>query len=180
MKKTSFDIALSGILCAACIIMIFLVGVFPALLYVFPMICGLIMYIIYYECGTKIAIAAFASVSLLSLLISPDKESVVLFISFFGYYPILKVYIDLLPGKIAKYAIKLAIFNVSIVVSYWLLMKVFGLVDITDFVGEGSHAFIWGFLGIANFVFILYDVALLRVAALYRKKLRKLVFKRKR
>lgn len=179
MKKTSFDIALSGILCAACIIMMFLVGVFPALLYVFPMICGLIMHIIYYECGTKTALAAFISVSLLSLLISPDKESAVLFIAFFGYYPILKVYIDLLRSKAIKYVIKLAIFNVSVVLSYWLLMTVFGLVDITDFVGDGSHAFIWAFLGVANVVFILYDFALLRVAVLYRRKLRKLVFKRK-
>lgn len=180
MKKTSFDLALGGILCAACVIMMFLVGVFPALLYVFPMMCGLVMYIIYYECGTKIALAAFISVSLLSLLISPDKESAVLFIAFFGYYPILKVYVDMLKSKALRCLIKLVSFNASIVASYWLLMNVFGLVDVTDFVGEYSHTLVWAFLAAANVVFLMYDYALLRVALLYRVKLRQLVFKRKR
>lgn len=180
MKKTSFDLALSGILCASCVIMMFLVGVFPALLYVFPMICGLIMYVVYYECGTKIALAAFVSVSLMSLLLSPDKESAVLFVAFFGYYPILKVHIDPLKSKTLKLLIKLISFNFSIVASYWLLMNVFSLVDVTDFVGEHSQTLIWAFLAVANVVFLMYDYALLRVALLYRVKLRKLVFKRKR
>lgn len=180
MKNLSFNIALSGILSAVCLLMMFLVAVFPFFLYVFPMICGLIVYMIYYECGLKSAVASYFCISILSLLISPDKESALLFMTFFGYYAFAKVYIERMMSKLLKLIIKLAVFNLSILGTYFLLINVFALVPIEDFTGDFGEAMIWGFLLIANFVFLLYDLALRNVMILYKVKLRKLFFKRAR
>ena len=113
MKKLSFNIALSGILSAICLLMMFLVAVFPFFLYVFPMICGLIIYMIYYECGLKSAVASYFCISILSLLISPDKESALLFMTFFGYYAFAKVYIERMMSKLLKEYMKNAKYSTA-------------------------------------------------------------------
>lgn len=180
MKKISYNMALSGILSALCLLMMFLVGIFPFFLYVFPMICGLIVYMIYYECGLNISVASYFCISILSLLISPDKESALLFVTFFGYYPILKIYLERLRARFIKLMVKFAVFNISVIGTYFILINVFGVVSMEDFVGDSANNMIWAFLAMGNVVFFVYDLALRRVMAAYILKIRKLIFKRTR
>ncbi len=179
MKKLSFNMAFGGILSALCIVLMFAVGLLPIFVYVFPMICGYIMYAVYYECGLKYAISAYFCVSILSLLLGPDKEAGLLYFALFGYYPIAKIHIDRIKPKLIKLIIKLAIFNAAVISVYWILIYLFKVVSITDFVGEGGTYLIWAFLGVSNIVFLMYDFALSRIAILYEYRIRKLLFKRK-
>lgn len=175
MKKLSFQIALGGIISALCIILMFSVGLFPVLVYAFPMISSLLIFALAYECGNKTAIASYVSVSLLSLILSPDKESALLFLSFFGYYPILSTYIDRLKSKLLQWLIRFAIFNASIILSYFVLIKIFVAVPLDDFGGLTVPIF----LLIGNVLLVLYDKMIRSMAVLYIKKLRKKIFKRK-
>ncbi len=179
MKKLSFNMALSGILGAVCIVLMFTVALVPWFVYVLPMLCGLMLYAVYYECGVKYAICSYVSVSILSLLLCPDKESGLLFLAFFGYYPILKIYIDKLKQKLLKLIIKLAVFNAAVVGVYWILISLFKIVSVSDFVGEAAEAIIWAFLLAANVVFIIYDFALKNLALVYQYRIRKIFFRRK-
>lgn len=175
MKKLSFQIALGGIISALCILLMFSVGLFPVLVYVFPMLSSLLIFMLQYECGTKTALSSYVSVSLLSLILSPDKESAMIFLAFFGYYPILNIYLEKLKSAALRWAIRLLVFNSAIIASYFVLVKLFTAVTLDDF-GKWTAPIMLVF---ANFIAVLYEFALRNVSVFYVKKLRKIIFKRK-
>lgn len=177
MKKLSFNIALGGIISALCVILMFFVAVIPAFLYVFPILCGLLISVVYFECGLKSSIVSYVSVALLSLIISPDKESALLFTSFFGYFPIAKIYIDRLKNRFLRILIKFLMFNVSIVLSYYVLIPIFGVVKTSDFGTDFEKYGILILLLIGNFVMAVYDVAVKVVTLKYMYVWRRLFFK---
>ena len=175
LKKLSFSIALGGIVSALCILMMFSVGLFPVLVYVFPMLCGLLMYVLYYECGCRTAIVSYVSVSLLALILSPDKESAVLFLAYFGYYTVLDQYIIKLKSAVLQWVIRLGIFNAAVAASYFVLTKLFTAVTLDDF-GKWTVPILLIF---ANIIAVLYEISFRRLSVLYEKKLRKAIFRRK-
>ncbi len=175
MKKLSFQIAFGGISAALCIIMMFSVGLFPILVYVFPMLSSLLIFAVNYECGVKTAAASYISVSLLSLILSPDKESALLFLFFFGCYPILSGYIDQLKSGAVRWLVRFAFFNAAVALSYFLLAKLFVAVELDEF---GKYT-VPVFLVLANLIFVLYDRMLRSIEVIYVRKIRKKLFKRK-
>lgn len=175
MKKLSFQIALGGIISALCVVMMFSVGLFPVLVYVFPMLSSLLIFILQYECGTKTALTSYVSVALLSVILSPDKESALIFTAYFGYYPIMNTYIERLKSSVLRWVIRLAVFNTAMIVSYLILTKLFVAVTLDDF-GRWTAPIL---LASGNVLAILYDYALRNISQLYVKKLRKSFFKRK-
>lgn len=175
MKKLSFQIAFGGISAALCIIMMFSVGLFPILVYVFPMLSSLLIFAVNYECGVKTAAASYISVSLLSLILSPDKESALLFLFFFGCYPILSGYIDRLKSAAVRWLVRFAFFNAAVALSYFLLAKLFVAVELDEF---GKYT-VPVFLVLANLIFVLYDRMLRSIEVIYVRKIRKKLFKRK-
>ena len=175
MRKLSFQIALGGIISALCIILMFSVGLFPILVYAFPMISSLLIFALAYECGNKTALASYVSVSLLSIILSPDKESALLFLSFFGYYPILSTYLDRIKSRLIQWIIRLAVFNAAMAVSYYILIKVLVAVPIEEF----GMLTIPVFLLIGNILLVLYEKMIRSMQILYVRKLRKKIFKRK-
>lgn len=178
MKKLSFNIALGGIISALCILLMFLVGVLPFFVYAFPMLCSLLVCIVYYECGLKTSLVTYISVSVLSLILSPDKESVIIFAAFFGYYPIAKIYIDRLSSKLVRIILKLAIFNASVVAAYYALISIFGVVDMTEMSGDFGKYGAVVLLALGNFTLIVYDIAIKRLSNKYLSSWRKHLFKR--
>ena len=84
------------------------------------------------EIDKKWATVVYIAVSILSALLIADKESAVMYIAFFGYYPIVKQPIEKHLNKYLAWVIKLLIFNISIIASYLLLIYVFNL-DMDDF-----------------------------------------------
>ena len=89
-KNRSYAIALSGILSAICIVLMFCTGFIPIGAYILPAVAGLVVWIIYREISRKWALLCYAAVALLALLLTPDIESKLLFSGFFGYYPVIR------------------------------------------------------------------------------------------
>ncbi len=174
MRKSAFNVAFGGIVSALCLVLEFAVGILPVFLYVFPMICSILMYILYTECGLKTSLCAYVGVSVLSLFMCPDKEAAMMFVMFFGYYPILRVYIQKLKPKLLKTLLKFATFNMAMVLAYVIIIFVFGITE-TDMMGELS--WFWILLLLAgNVVFAMFDVLLDRLLYIYEKKLRHRLF----
>ena len=134
MKK-SFKIAFGGIISAFSVILI-LLGNIPMAEYVGPTFAGILLAWAVIEMGAIQSLWVFAASGLLSFLLSGNKEPVMLYVLFFGYFPILK---DVLQRKVklrvVRWVIKVIVFNVSMVVAYLLLVYVFGmpLEDMQDF-----------------------------------------------
>ena len=83
MRDISYRVALGGIVSALCLVSMFLAGVLPALYLVLPMIAGMLLMIIAAEVGKRWALMTYISVSLLSMIITFDKEAALIFIMLF-------------------------------------------------------------------------------------------------
>ena len=90
MQKKSQQVALGGIATALCIVLMFATGMIPFSYYALPALAGLVLIAVREENGLSTALIVFAAVSLLSVFVVPIKEAALLFIAFFGYYPILQ------------------------------------------------------------------------------------------
>lgn len=117
-----------GSMASALIVIILLPSVIDMLVYVMPAFASLVVMICVIELGRKWAFGVYACSSIISLLIVPNKEAVVMYVAFLGYYAIVK---SLLESKrmprVAEYIIKFAVFNVSVIIAFILLIKVFGM-----------------------------------------------------
>ena len=175
MKKLSFQIAFGGIAAALWLVLMFSVAVLPFMVYAFPMLSGLLIYAVSYECGKKMGLAAYASVAVLLMILSPEKESAMLFAFFFGYYPIFSVFIDRLKSKLLQWILRLLVFNCSMVAVYFILMKVLVAVDSEEFT---KYSLIF-FLLCGNVILVLYDKMIRVMTVKYVKSYRKKLFRRK-
>lgn len=177
MKKSSFNIAFGGMVSAICVVLEFSVGIMPLFLYIFPMICALLMNILLEECGVKTAICAYAATAAISMIIAPDKEAALLFAAFFGYYPIARSYIMRLKHPAVRLIIKLSLFNVAIICSYLLLIRLIGLEEL----GFEDIKWMWAaLLAGGNFAFLMFDILLDRVLTVYNRRFRGKLFSSRR
>ena len=108
MKKST-QVAVGGLASALCLLLMFLTGMIPFTTYALPAMAGIVLIAVVIENGTQTAALVYVSVSLLSLFLSPDKEAALMFLCFFGYYPVIKAKLEQIRPKLlellAKYGI---------------------------------------------------------------------------
>ena len=132
MQSKSSRVALGGIVAALCVTAMFLTGVLPALYIAAPMGTGMLMLILVEEVSVSWAWLTYVAVSLLSMIVTFDKEAALMFVLFFGYYPILRMYLEKIPLKALKLLLKQALFNIFIVTDYWITVYILGLPTFED------------------------------------------------
>lgn len=177
MKSKSFKISLCAMVTALSTVVMMLTGLITIGSYALPAIAGIFMVIIVIEINKKWAFATYISTSMLSVFLASDKEAVIIFILFFGYYPILKALIERLKNKVIIWILKFLVFNVSAITYYIAALKILMLPD-DSFTIFGVSLPLF-FLMLGNIVFLLYDytLSLLVKAYIFRvhPKLRKIV-----
>ena len=167
MKKTSFKVALGGIIASIALFVMFCTSLAPFLTYTAPMFAGTLMIIIVVEISCGWAFLTYAAISVLSLFITPDKEATMLFIFLLGYYPIMKALIEKLRNRLAEWGIKILLFNVTTVSCYWLIINLFNMQEVFDSLNDFGKYSIPIFILAANVVFVIYDLFLNTMAASY-------------
>lgn len=165
MKYRSFKVALGGIIASLSIVLMLLTGLIPVLTYAVPAICGALLMMLVIELGPKFALSVYAAVAILSMLMVADKEAAVMYAAFFGYYPVLKGFLEKHLKKILCWIMKYIVFNITMIVSYFIVSRVLGITfsDMDSF-GEFAMPIL---LAAGNVVFALYDVALTRLVTAY-------------
>ena len=94
----------------------------------------------------------------------PDEEAALMFILFFGYYPLLRSILSkITPGGL-RFAVKLVLYNVFLLADYLLTVYVLGLPTFADTVPWMYAALLVG----ANLLFLMYDALLSRIGYFYR------------
>ena len=111
----------------------------------------------------------YCAVSVLSLILLPNKTPAFFFALFFGFYPILKEKIEKLNFLIA-WVIKEIIFNLSLFLAGFLSILTFGLQN-NELLNDRIMLAV--LIGLAEIVFVLYDIVLKRLVVFYKVKLRK-------
>lgn len=125
----------------------------PVATYVCPMFCALILQLVLKTCGSRIAWAWYGAVTLLSLLLAPDKEAAAVFLAL-GYYPIVKPKLDKRKGK---WFWKGILFNAVILITYWLMMHVFGFDQLSAEFADMGKVMSVLLLLLGNVTFFLLD-----------------------
>ena len=153
---------------AALSVVVMMLTVIPVLTYTAPAFAGLLLIIIVIEIDKKWAVGVYAAVSALGLLIATDKEAAVMYLVFFGYYPIIKAILESKLPRWAELVIKFLLFNAAMVGCYFILIKVFGMpMDDMNELGKYGPLIL---LAMGNVVFLLYDFALTKLVIVYQMK----------
>jgi len=169
MKRSikSKQVAFGGIITALSLCLMLLTGVIPVLVYSTPIIVGLFLMIIVIEMGKRWAFTVYIAVSVLSVLFVAEKESAIIYVAFFGYYPILKPILENIKIRPVEWILKFLIFNVSVIAAYFVLIKFFGIDISAENLGFEIVVIILLVLG--NILFLLYDIVFTRLVSVYIK-----------
>lgn len=152
-------VALGGVLAAVATVIMCLGTVIPIATYVCPVLCTILLGVVFTLGGRRIAWAWFGAVTILSLLLGPDKEAGAVFLSI-GYYPILKPRLDRM--KTGPWW-KFLLFNCAICSVYWVMIHVLGVAQVVADFQETGAVLLAVLLILGNLTFYLLDVLLGRL-----------------
>lgn len=171
----SIRLAFCGIITALSTVLMFLTGIITIGTYTLPALSGLLLTVVVIEIGPTWAWSVYIATSVLSFFIAPDKEAALLFILFFGYYPIIKSFIEQIKNKYLSYLLKLVVFNISVIAAFYISIYLLGVPK--DSFEIGGVYLPWILLGIGNITFVLYDFAFSNLIVMYFQRFHATVHK---
>ena len=118
-------IALAGVFGALSLTFMLVGGILPLATFAAPAIAGILIMPVAIEFGRKTGWLLYAAIGLLSLLLVSDREMSLIFLFFFGFYPLLKTNIERLRTHTARILVKFDVFNLCIAGMYALILLVF-------------------------------------------------------
>ena len=173
--KKSTQVAMGGLISALSIVIMFLTGLIPFGEYAFPAFAGLVLISIVVDVNFKTAMVVYVAVSILGLFVVPVKESAILFLFFFGFYPSIYLQLNRIKSKPLKVIVKFLIFNVCVITAYLIFINLFSSPE--EFMEFGRYtAYIM--LALGNIFFVIYDLAVKSSYFLYIYKIRPKVIKK--
>ena len=149
---------------AALAVTLMLASFFPYLTYSIPAVAALFIMVVVIETDIKWAFITYIASSVLVFLMA-EPEAKLLYILFFGYYPILKSIFERTKSRVLEFILKFSVFNVSEILTYLVLAPVFGF-SVEEFGEFGKYSAIVLLIG-ANIVFPIYDMAVSQMAGFY-------------
>ena len=72
--RKSTQVAVGGLSSALCLLLMFMTGMIPFATFALPSLAGILLIVVVVENGIQTATLGYASVSILSLFMCPDKE----------------------------------------------------------------------------------------------------------
>lgn len=137
---------------------------FPYLTYAIPAMAGLFIMAAVIEIGKKWAFFSFLSSAVIVFLIA-EPEAKLMYVGFLGYYPILKALIEGIRKPVIEWILKIVSFNIAVVLVYFIFSAMFDI-SFDDFGVLGKYGALIT-LGLGNIVFVVYDIAVARMAMFY-------------
>ncbi len=166
---------MGGIVSALSLVLMISVAVIPFLTYALPAVAGVLIVFIVVEIDKKWAFGVFSAVAILGFLLVPDKEVAMMYIAFFGYYPIIKSVLESKLPVALGWIVKVLLFNLTMVAAYLVLIYIMGI-EVDEITEYGAIA-VPMLLGAGSITFVAYDIALTRIISVYLSNWRK-YFKR--
>ena len=167
MRRNTRALAFGGIVSALCWTLLISTGLFPFMSYTMPAIAGFVLIAVAFENGTEWAYLTYIAVSFLCFIMATDIEAVILFFAVFGYYPTLRLKLQMMKPRWSVFLIKTVIFNLAIFIDYILISHVLGLPYLTEEFVALTPLLIAGLLFIINVVFWIYDMAVGNMTRFY-------------
>lgn len=158
-------LAFGGIVTALIVAVMFAGTVFSFNTLAALSLCSFFVGIVFIEGRFKYSFMCYVAASALSLLLPVDKTISISFSLFFGYYPIIKSYIEKINNIVLEFAVKIILFSVF---SFAAVYGVAKFMFVT--VSEKIPLYLIAFAGILFLVIL--DFALTMMFDYYMKKIR--------
>ncbi len=172
MKKVK-KIALSGILTALCVVILFIGSIIETLDMTVAAIASFVIMLAIIELGSYYPVLIYAAVSVLGLLLLPNKYGVLIYCLFYGFYPMIKTRLEAkIKPRPLLFFVKLIIFAASQTAAELLWLFIFAGSAVED-----SFAIIAATVALALVTFVIFDFALSYLTAVYKLKWRNYIKK---
>jgi len=166
-------VTLGGVLTALGLICIYLANLLPTTRLTFLAIGSMFIFVMVIEFGVRAALATYAATSLLAVAILPFNLLAILYIIFFGYYGVVKYYIEKINHLILEWVIKIIFFNLLMAGLYMLILIIPSFKNMMD---TSAGAFtVWSTVALGEIAFIVYDYGYSIVISYYKNRLKKLL-----
>ena len=165
-SKRTKRVALCAMLSALGVVVLYLGSLIEVLDISMAVISSLFAVMAVIEYGGAAPWAIYAATGILSAILLPSKLPALMYILFFGFYPIIKEKLERIKSRVLGWLLKEVVFNVCLVVL--MLIARWFMLD-----PEGMFVFEVIFFGLANVTFVIYDIALTRIISFYIYRIRK-------
>ena len=166
-KKSFFDkrIVVCGVLCALAVLILYLGAMIEVLDLSMSAIASLLIVLIVIEMGHSYAWMTYIAVSILSVVLLPQKLAAIFFAVFMGFYPIVKSYIERIRSVVVCWGLKLCVANAALFGAYFIIKY---------FIPEemDTELMMWTLYVMALAAFVLYDIAISKLITAYFYKFR--------
>ena len=163
MGKKTRAMTLSALFAALCTISLYIASIWPTGRFGLVAFSSLFAAAAVIEAGLSSGISVYIISSALGMLLLPDKAAPLLYMLFFGYYPVIKSLIEKVSGTALQWILKLLVFNASFTVIWFLLRAlIFNL-------GDNAPALAVLYL-VGNVIFALFDYGFTKVIWFYINK----------
>ena len=150
-------VALVGVLTALSLAFLYLSAISPTARLGVTAIAGVLVV----SAGLKAGFFCYGAAGLLGLLLVPDKANALLYLLFFGLWPMLKSLLEHLPNRVLEWVCKLAVFN-GIVAIFWFGLRELFLPFLPPILNKG-----WMIFAAGSVAFVIYDVGFSKLIGLY-------------
>ena len=141
--KNSMRVAFCGVIAALSTVLFLLTGVVPVATIALPAIAGCLLIPVVVEVGLPWAFGVYGVCCVLGLLFAPDREALLIYLLFFGYYPALFAVVGRIRSRVLRYGVKLLVLNVAVVLEVLLSVYALGIpletLSILGAVGAGKR-----------------------------------------
>ena len=133
-KNKTFKLALGGICLALTLIFMFAGSIVPGIELTLFAISSLFVAVMILESGVSGAVLLYLAACILGFILIPNKVAIVPYIFLFGYYGILKYFIEKLPTALSQIAVKVIFFAIILCAGFLGFKEILlGAVNLPDY-----------------------------------------------
>ena len=154
-------VALVGVLAGMSLVFLYLSSLSPTAQLGIVAIAGLFPAGAVVSAGLGAGFFCYGAAGLLGLLLLPDKANALLYLIFFGLWPMVKSLLERLRSRAAEWIAKLAVFNAALTLCYVVLGELF-----LPFLPKALTA-VWMVYAAGNAAFVVYDIGFSKLIAFY-------------
>ncbi|HYE10576.1 MAG TPA: hypothetical protein VEF53_10405 [Patescibacteria group bacterium] len=166
----SRKIAFGGILTALCVVLNYLAAYLPTGKLGLYALASLTIAVAVVELDIKLGAVVYTAAAILIFLLTGNINTLLLFVLFFGSYPLLKYYIEKQRSAALEMILKFTAFNLLAILGFYLFKLLFGISPIN--LGNFSVGMILGLAAGGQVVFLIYDYILSRLIYYYINRIK--------
>ena len=176
MGNKTRKLTLSALFSALTVVSLYLSSIWPTGQLGFAAVASLFAAGAVIEAGIASGVSVFVVSSAIGFLILPNRNALLLYVIFFGYYPIVKSLIERMRGNLISWVLKLLVFNAALY-AIWFFMR--GLLTVIFGGSLGGELFgmrfseDFVFIAGGNLAFLVFDFGLTKLIWFYIQRVSK-------